>query len=130
MGFGAQGALSVRSADVCRRRYSETQIHTQAGGQIKRQVHHQTNRSHKAPYHHGAGEQQGARIFALFLALLVVPLDGIEHARAEHKRLERDKGYWYPIHGEKFPSCNEARAFGRLRVSKCCGSSFNVFKHC
>ena len=34
----------------------------------------------------------------LLLTLIVMPLDGEEHARAEHENLERNKDYGDPIH--------------------------------
>ncbi|MCO6849808.1 hypothetical protein LVR63_29430, partial [Pseudomonas aeruginosa] len=37
-------------------------------------------------------------IVLLLLALVVMPLDGKEHARAKHQHLERNKDYWDPIH--------------------------------
>ena len=37
-------------------------------------------------------------LFLLFLLFIVMPLDGEEHARAEHENLERKEDYRDPIH--------------------------------
>ena len=39
-----------------------------------------------------------APLLPLLHLLIEMPLDGKEHARAEHENLERHEDYWYPIH--------------------------------
>jgi hypothetical protein len=41
---------------------------------------------------------EGAMVSLFFLPLIVMPLDGEEHARAKHENLKRDKDYREPIH--------------------------------
>ena len=41
---------------------------------------------------------QSAGFFFRLLPLVVMPLDGVEHASAKHKHFERDKDYREPIH--------------------------------
>lgn len=40
--------------------------------------------------------------FLLFLPLIVMPLDGEEHAYAEYENLERSENYRNPIHNFKY----------------------------
>jgi hypothetical protein len=53
------------------------------------------------------------------LSLIVVPLDGEEHAHAKHENLERNEDYGNPIHHFKyrFPITNQYDTF-RTTASK------------
>lgn len=44
------------------------------------------------------GRLLSAGFVFLLLSLIVMPLDGKEHARAEHENLERNEDYRDPIH--------------------------------
>lgn len=46
-----------------------------------------------------------ASLFFRLLPLVVMPLDGKEHAGAEHGHLEHNKDYRDPIHLGDFPGC-------------------------
>nr|WP_261634734.1 hypothetical protein [Cupriavidus gilardii] len=46
----------------------------------------------------GAAPSDGQLVSSFLLALIVMPLDGEEHARAEHENFKHDKDYREPIH--------------------------------
>jgi hypothetical protein len=46
----------------------------------------------------GASAQHGTRVrFLALLPLIVMPLDGVEHADAKYKQFEDNEDYWDPI---------------------------------
>jgi hypothetical protein len=44
----------------------------------------------------------GPLVFLFLLPLVVMPLDGEEHARADHENLERNEDYREPIHNFEY----------------------------
>jgi hypothetical protein len=56
------------------------------------------DRQHEGCGQHGACAQRRALVPSLLFPLIVMPLDGEEHARAEHENLERGEDYGDPIH--------------------------------
>ena len=75
---------------------SQVQVHTEHIGKAKGEEPHEQQRDQEDGDHHGALAQQYAPVSAL-LALVVVPLDGEEHARAKHEDFERNEDYGDPI---------------------------------
>ena len=81
---------------------SQVQVHAEHVGKTKGEEPYEQQRDQEDGDHHGALAQQHAPVSAL-LALVVVPLDGKEHARAEHEDFERNEDYGDPIdHFENF----------------------------
>jgi hypothetical protein len=75
---------------------SQVQVHTEHIGKAKGEEPDEQQRDQEDGDHHGALAQQYAPVSAL-LALVVVPLDGEEHARAKHEDFERNEDYGDPI---------------------------------
>lgn len=80
----------------------QAQVHAEHIGKAEGEQQHTQQRQHEGGSHLAARAQQRAPVHPL-LALVVMPLDGEEHARAEDENLERNKDYRDPIdHFENF----------------------------
>ena len=72
------------------------QIHAQLAGQGEGQKTHAQDREHEGGGHFATRAQQRAPV-RTFFALVVMPLDGEEHAGAKHEHLEHNEDYGDPI---------------------------------
>ena len=81
----------------------EAQVHTEHPGKAEGEEQHHQKRQHECGSHLAARAQQRALVHPL-LALVVMPLDGEEHARAEYENLERNEDYGDPIDHLKISS--------------------------
>ena len=93
--------MFVMKMDVVRANGAEqTRCRNMASTQIQRKVPNAESSGYEALMVCSAGAC--SPLVSLFLLLLflsvVVPLDGEEHARAEHEKLERNEDYGDPIH--------------------------------
>lgn len=80
----------------------EAQVHTEHPGKAEGEQQHTQQRQHEGCSQLATRAQQRAPVHSL-LSLVVMPLDGEEHARAEDENLERNKDYRDPIdHFENF----------------------------
>jgi len=80
----------------------EAQIHAEHPGKAEGEQQHTQQRQHEGCSHLAPRTQQRAPVHSL-PPLVVMPLDGEEHARAEDENLERNKDYRDPIdHFENF----------------------------
>ena len=108
----AQGRLppsmKVQVMDVRRRQASsrpswKAQVHAEHAGKGEGKEHHDQERQQEEGRQLEGLAQQRAIVHALLLALVVMPLDGEEHAGAEYENLEHNEDYRDPIdHFENF----------------------------
>ena len=80
----------------------QAQVHAEHSGKAESEQQNKQQPQHEGGSHLAARAQQRAPVHSL-LSLVVMPLDGEEHARAEDENLERNKDYRDPIdHFENF----------------------------